>query len=203
MSGYRLYCDMDGVLVNFENGVIDHMNEQYRLIAEDDTHPLQELALACSEEVGGLDVVLDKSHIAQGLVEDDLPTNVRARAFMKALVGDNKSLWSNLGWELNGKFLWNTIKDVPGLRILSAPMEEGSRVGKRIWCKRELGWTGENVILADCKAGWGYKDNITGILIDDRKKYINEFRAGGGLAIHYDRNKPEATLIVLRGLGVI
>lgn len=203
MSEYRLYCDMDGVLVNFEHGVLNHMNEQYRLIAEDKTHPLQALALACSEEVGGLEVVLDENHIAQGLIEDDLPTNIHARAYMKALIGDNEDLWANLEWELNGKVIWNAIKDVPGLRILSAPMEEGSRLGKRIWCKRELGWEGEDVILADCKAGWGYKDNVTGILIDDRKKYINEFRAGGGLAIHHNKNKPEATLAILWGLNVI
>lgn len=203
MSGYRLYCDMDGVLVNFENGVIAHMNEQFRPIAENKWHPLHDLATACAEEIGGVGVVIEEGHIAQGVIEDDLPTNIRARAFMKALIGDNEKLWSNLEWELNGKVLWDAIKHVPGLQVLSAPMEEGSRAGKRVWCERELGWSGKDVILADCKAGWGYRNHIMGILIDDREKYINEFRAGGGLAILYHSQNPEGTLSVLRALGVL
>lgn len=203
MKSYQLFCDMDGVLVNFEGGVLAYMNEVFRPAVENPEHRLHELAIACAEEVGGPDVLLREEHIEQGLVDDGLPSNVHARAFMKSLIGDDKEMWSNLEWELNGKVIWDAIKGVPGLQILSAPMEEGSRLGKRVWCERELGMTGLDVILADSKAGWGYRDQVLGILIDDRDKYINEFRAAGGLAIKHDRRDPEATLSVLRALGII
>lgn len=203
MKSYQLFCDMDGVLVNFEGGVLAKMNSIFRLAVEDPSHKLHEVAIACSEEVGGPDVVLCEKHIEQGLIDDGLPGNVHARAFMKSLIGDDKEMWSNLEWELNGKVIWDAIKGVPGIQILSAPMEEGSRLGKRIWCERELAMTGSDVILADSKAGWGFKDNVLGILIDDRDKYINEFREAGGLAIKHNRKYPEATLSALRAFGII
>jgi hypothetical protein len=203
MRNYQLFCDMDGVLVNFEGGVLAHMNEVFRPAGEDPNHPMHKLARACADEVGGFDVVLNEEHIKQGVVEDDLPGNVHARAFMKELVGDNIDLWSHLNWELNGKVLWEAIKRVPGLRILSAPMKSGSQVGKRIWCERELGMSGENVILSDSKQRFGHQDGILGILIDDRDKYINEFREGGGIAIHYNRNNPEVALSALQAFGII
>ena len=58
---------------------------------------------------------------------------------MYRFVENNVDLWANLGWEKGGKELWDYIKDIPGLEILSAPMAEGSKVGKRIWVERELG----------------------------------------------------------------
>ena len=177
MRNYQLFWDMDGALVNFEGGVLAHMNEVFRPAGEDPNHPMHKLARACADEVGGFDVVLNEEHIKQGVVEDDLPGNVHALAFMKELVGDNIDLWSHLNWELNGKVLWEAIKKVPGLRILSAPMKSGSQVGKQ--------------------------DGILGILIDDRDKYINEFREGGGIAIHYNRNNPEVALSALQAFGII
>ena len=73
------------------------------------------------------------------------------RDFMYRLVENDVDLWANLGWERGGKELWDYIKDIPGLEILSAPMAEGSKVGKRMWVERELGVPVEKVNLSDSK----------------------------------------------------
>ena len=121
---------------------------------------------------------------------------------MYRLVEDNVDLWANLGWERGGKELWDYIKDIPGLEILSAPMAEGSKVGKRIWVARELGFPVEKVNLSDSKEPYGVWNGKQGLLIDDRDKYVNEFRAGGGIAIKHDPDNVAATIAQLKELGL-
>ena len=110
-------------------------------------------------------------------------------------------LWANLGWEKGGKQLWNYIRDIPGLEILSAPMAEGSKVGKRIWVERELGLPASKVNLADSKKSYGEWNGKQGLLVDDRDKYVNEFRAGGGIAIKHDPNNVDNTIKQLQKYG--
>jgi len=121
---------------------------------------------------------------------------------MYRMVEDNVDLWANLGWERGGKELWDYIKDIPGLEILSAPMAEGSKVGKRMWVERELGVPLEKVNLADSKKPYGVWNGKQGLLIDDRDKYVNEFREGGGIAIKHDPDNVAATIEQLKELGL-
>jgi hypothetical protein len=120
---------------------------------------------------------------------------------MYRLVENNVDLWANLGWEKGGKQFWNYIKDIPGLEILSAPMAEGSKVGKRIWVERELGLPASKVNLADSKKPYGEWNGKQGLLVDDRDKYVNEFRAGGGIAIKHDPNDVDNTIRQLQKYG--
>ena len=134
---YQVFSDMDGVLVNFEGGVLEYMNKRLRELRHEPDHPDHKLARSAAKELGGWDVVINKWHIARSDMESSLPRNYRVRDFMYRLVEDDVDLWANLGWERGGKELWDYIKDIPGLEILSAPMAEGSKVGKRIWVARE------------------------------------------------------------------
>jgi len=210
---YQLFSDMDGVLVNFEGGVLEYMNEKMREIAEnqkrykalkgsgDRDYKLYKAARKAAEELGGWDVEINKWHIARSDQEGSLGRNKKIREFMYRLVENNVDLWANLGWEKGGKQLWDYIKDVPGLEILSAPMAEGSKVGKRIWVERELGLPVSKVNLADSKQSYGEWHGKQGILIDDRDKYVNEFRAGGGIAIKHDPNNVDNTIKQLQQYG--
>ena len=210
---YQLFSDMDGVLVNFEGGVLEYMNEKMREIAEnqkrykalkgsgDRDYKLYKAARKAAEELGGWDVEINKWHIARSDQEGSLGRNKKIREFMYRLVENNVDLWANLGWEKGGKQLWDYIKDVPGLEILSAPMAEGSKVGKRIWVERELGLPVSKVNLADSKKSYGEWNGKQGLLVDDRDKYVNEFRAGGGIAIKHDPNDVDNTIRQLQKYG--
>ena len=80
-------------------------------------------------------------------------------------------------------------------------MEEGSKIGKRIWVERELGLPVEKVNLSDSKEPYGVWNGKQGLLIDDRDKYVNEFRAGGGIAIKHNPDDVDNTIRQLQELG--
>ena len=211
---YQVFSDMDGVLVNFEGGVLEYMNEKFQEIANNQEeykalkgsgspdYKLYKLARAAARELGGWDVEINRWHIARSDQEGSLGRNKRIRDFMYRLVEDNVDLWANLGWERGGKELWDYIKDIPGLEILSAPMAEGSKVGKRIWVERELGVPLEKVNLSDSKKPYGVWNGKQGLLIDDRDKYVNEFREGGGIAIKHNPDDVDNTIRQLKALGL-
>ena len=199
---YQLFSDMDGVLVNFEGGVLRYMNKMMRKLEHQPDHPLHKIARSGAKEIGGWDVEINKWHIARpDSSEKSFPRNKRIRDYMYRLVENDVDLWANLGWEKGGKQLWDYIKDIPGLEILSAPMAEGSREGKKIWVQRELGFPVEKVNLADSKKSYGEHNGKQGLLIDDRDKYVNEFRAGGGIAIKHDPNNVDNTIKQLQQYG--
>jgi hypothetical protein len=201
VMSYQLFVDMDGVLVNFEGGVLKYMNEMMRKLEHQPEHPLHKIARSGAKEIGGWDVEINKWHIARSDQEGSLSRNLRIRDYMYRLVENDVDLWANLGWESGGKKLWDYIKDIPGLEVLSAPMAEGSRKGKKEWVKRELGLPAEKVNLADSKKSYGEHNGKQGLLIDDRDKYVNEFREGGGVAIKHDPNNVDNTIKQLQQYG--
>ena len=112
---YQVFSDMDGVLVNFEGGVLKHMNERFQEIANNQEeykalrgsgssdYKLYKLARAAARELGGWDVEINKWHIARSDQEGSLGRNKRIRDLMYRLVEDDVHLWANLGWERGGK----------------------------------------------------------------------------------------------------
>jgi hypothetical protein len=95
----------------------------------------------------------------------------------------------------DGKQLWSYIKK-HSPTILSAPSQsDESKIGKRIWIKRELG----NIptILAYDKGKYAHSN---GILIDDRKDFIDKWLAGGGIGILH-KTTPQ-TIKELKKLGI-
>ena len=199
---YQVFSDMDGVLVNFEGGVLEFMNKRFQELRNQPDHPDYNLARSAAKELGGWDVVNTKWHIARSDQEKSLPRNYRVRDMMYRMVEDNVDLWANLGWERGGKELWDYIKDIPGLEILSAPMAEGSKVGKRRRGERELRVPVEKGNLSDSQKPYGVWNGKQGLLIDDRDKYVNEFREGGGIAIKHDPDNVAATIEQLKELGL-
>lgn len=199
---HQVFMDMDGVLVDFESGVLAYMNQVMQEANQNPSHPFYKLAKSTAKEIGGWDVEINRWHIARpDSSEQSFPRNYRTRDFMYRLVEDDVELWANLGWERNGKKLWDYAKNIPGIEILSAPMAEGSRKGKIKWVKRELGLDEELVNLSDTKEPFGTHNGKQGLLIDDRDKYINEFIKGGGIAIKHNPDDVDNTIRQLKELG--
>ena len=82
---YQLFVDMDGVLVNFEDGVLNYMNEMMRKLEHQPEHPLHKIARSGAKEIGGWDVEINKWHIARSDQEGSLSRNLRIRDYMYRL----------------------------------------------------------------------------------------------------------------------
>ncbi len=199
---HQVFMDMDGVLVDFESGVLKYMNQIMQEANRNPEHQFYKLAKSTAKQIGVWDVESTRWHIARpDSSEDSFPRNYRTRDFMYRLVEDDVELWENLEWERNGKKLWDYAKNIPGIQILSAPMAEGSRKGKILWVERELGLDKELVNLSDTKEPFGTHNGKQGLLIDDRDKYINQFVNGGGVAIKHNPDDVDNTIKQLQELG--
>jgi len=80
-------------------------------------------------------------------------------------------------------------------------MAEGSVTGKRIWVEKNLGLSGEPVHISDDKGPYGTYKGTQGLLIDDRDKYINQFRSGGGETVKHAPSTLQNTIFELEGFG--
>ena len=202
---YKIYCDMDGVLVAFHEGAIAYMNEKLREAGErqeelsqltpdksNEDYVLWKGARKVAEELGGFESKIVPMHIEK---ESGFK---KTRKWMYSLIGGDDSrtegtpkqdFWSNLDWLPEGHKLWESIKGL-NPSILSGPMGTASELGKSTWCINNLGPKYEVIITPD-KGPWG---NPGSILIDDRKKYRDQFEAAGGIAIEHDPNNVTPTI---------
>jgi cytidyltransferase-like protein len=153
---YKIYVDMDGVIVDFDGGY---------------------------EKLTG---ITTKEADKKG-----------PEFFWKPISKAGAKWWITLKWMPDGKQLWDYVKKY-NPELLSAPSrEEASRLGKRVWVKREL--PGVKLILrsADKKQEFASPNSI---LIDDREKNIEQWRNAGGIGIlHTDA---ASTIKKLKELGI-
>ena len=90
-----------------------------------------------------------------------------------------KDFWSHMPWMSDGKKLWAFLAPL-NPTILTAPsFNAGCRPGKIEWCRRELG-ADVPIIVEKNKQQYADSDSI---LIDDRKKNIDAWKAAGGVGI--------------------
>ena len=153
---YKIYVDMDGVLVDFDGGY----------------EKLTGMTTRAADEKG-------------------------PEFFWKPISKAGAKWWITLNWMPDGKQLWDYVKKY-NPELLSAPSrEEASKMGKRVWVKREL--PGVKLILrsADKKQEFASPNSI---LIDDREKNIEQWKNAGGIGIlHTDA---ASTIKKLKDLGL-
>lgn len=153
---YTIYCDLDGVLVDFNQG--------YKNLTG---------------------------------ITPEQANQLGKEKFWEPIAKSGAKFWITLKWMKDGKQLWDYIKKYDP-KLLSAPSrEESSRIGKRVWVKREL--PGVKLILrnADQKQQFA---TPTSILIDDRKENIEQWENKGGIGIFH--TDTQSTINKLKKLGL-
>ena len=137
-KNYKIFCDMDGVLVDFIKGYLG---------------------------LTGIDIT--------GEYHTD-------NKFWKPIDKAGTDFWVNLEWIPDGKQLWDYIKKYNPELLSSPSIKNDSRVGKRLWVKREL--PGSHLILrsASNKQEFASPESI---LIDDRVRNIEQWISAGGIGI--------------------
>ena len=144
MENYKIYCDMDGVLVDFIKGYF---------------------------ELTGKDIT--------GQYHSD-------KNFWEPIDAAGLDFWVNLEWTPDGKALWDYIKKYNPELLSSPSRENDSRVGKRLWVKREL--PGSHLILRSASKKQEFA-NPESILIDDRPSNIEQWEAEEVLQFYIPQRK--------------
>jgi 5'(3')-deoxyribonucleotidase len=190
---YKIHCDMDGVLVDFERGVVAAINKQ--LVSKDPFRP--KAAAKIFKELG-------RNYITLADIKKDSSTSSSAaRSYMYALVEDNEDWWATLPWQPGGKKLWSYIKQF-NPEILTAPMDKGGKTGslagKRRWVEKNLKIDPNRIIFEHEKWKYAVLDNgEQNILIDDFKSKIEPWDTAGGIGIlHINANTTIKILKLLK-----
>ena len=162
---YQIYCDMDGVLVDFVAGTVEHITKQLQ------TGKAEEL-----KELIGRDYITDEDiHI------NSPNRNKDVRDYMYKELEHNAEFWETLPWMIGGEKLWNFISQFNPY-ILTAPMGYGSEIGKQAWIDTHLQPAPSKVFMSHDKFKWAAPNHI---LIDDFTKNTIPWEdpKRGGIAI--------------------
>ena len=117
--------------------------------------------------------------------------------FWEIIDGTGVRFWVGMDWMSDGKQLWNYIKEYNPTLLSSPSRSNYSRIGKRIWRKRNLPST--KLVLARAANKQNYADPNS-ILIDDRESNIDQWIKAGGIGIlHTDT---ASTISKLKELGL-
>jgi hypothetical protein len=191
----QIYCDMDGVLVDFEQGITDQINKDLKAIRSmKDTKNLLKIRKAL--EAAGRDEIIVSDLRGKGA------TSKPVQRYMYGRVGNDATFWADLLWMPGGKELWAFIAPYKP-HILTSPMKKGSEYGKTMWIHEHLGLSKEQkVYMSDKKYNWAVnEDGSSNILIDDWSNNIDPWDGHGGIAIQHVNGNTAATKAALRELG--
>ncbi len=189
---HQIYCDMDGVLVDFVKGAVEQINKDLKdeALTGDDIQALRDKL----EEMGKNKIEEMDLHISSSLAIDE------ARKYMyRRLAGDRK-WWAELPWMPDGQRLWNYIKKYDPL-ILTTPMRnEASEEGKLIWVEYNLGIPRGRVHFSHNKHEFAKDGENPNILIDDfLRKNVIPYREAGGIGIYH--TSADSSIEELKKLG--
>ena len=160
---YQIYCDMDGVLVDFVAGTVEYITEQLQ------AGEAEEL----KEKIG-------RDYVTEEDIHYSNPNkNKHIRAYMFKELKNHADFWENLPWMPGGKELWDFISQFNPY-ILTAPMGYGSEIGKQAWIDKNLQPAPLKVFMSHDKFKWAAPNHI---LIDDFTKNTIPWEEAGGIAI--------------------
>ena len=186
---YLIYCDMDGVLTNFQDHFIRYYHNEFR-----DT----ELYTNSPESF---------PEVPQAKKTQDITDKLSKKNKYAITRKASKEYWSEMPWHPEGKKLWNLIKPFNPIILSTPSASTESKEGKMAWVKKNLKIS--TVILSDKKYQYvednlfvpKEKENYERILIDDTPKKISEWTSAGGIGILHKSARD--TISKLKKLGAI
>ena len=172
---YQIYCDMDGVLTDFERRFVEMLRQEgpkyySKEVINQVTRPKHFEALEGQEEFWNF---ID-NHI--GL-----------------------EFWSGMEWMPNGRELWNFIQPYGPILLTSPSRQNTSRLGKRLWVKEHLVPAPPvEFRFGDAKSDFA---NENAILIDDKPSNLAAFAGKGGIALEVKDGEIQSVINKLKELG--
>ena len=171
LKKYRLYCDMDGVLCDFKGRFENLFGKGPREIEAEKGAPY----------------------------------------FWAMIRNVGAKFWARMPWTPSGRQLWSAIKQYDP-KLLTAPpaayrdfsnFEPTAVEGKTQWAGQNLGLSSSDVLFKRSKdkqqiAAKDISQGFIPILIDDRVKNIDAWKAAGGIGIHHPENASDISPVLER-----
>jgi hypothetical protein len=172
---YQIYCDMDGVLTDFEGRFMEMLNKEGKKYYSKDE----------------LEGITRPKHFKKKLGEEE---------FWNFIDQYGEEFWAGMQWMPNGQALWNFISPY-NPNILSSPSQDNSsRLGKRMWIRQHLSPPPNEIIFkkAEDKQQHAASNHI---LIDDKPSNISQWKAKGGIALEVKDGEIQSVINQLEQLG--
>ena len=186
-SSQVIYCDMDGVIADFETGVINKMNEYLQFTASGGH-------ISSSSLRKGINKVLKTFgpdfRVALGTDIDSVKLLKRLK--YSVVVQDPGQFFYSLPKLIDGTdLLWPFITSLGNtVKVLSAPINSTKGTpaahGKIMWVQENLTPQPTDIIIVPAVEKQNYAISPSGtpnILIDDKEETILQWRAAGGIGI--------------------
>ena len=172
---YQIYCDMDGVLTDFEKRFVTLLQQEgpkyySKAVIAQVTRPKHFEKLEGQEEFW---------------------------RFIDQYIG--LEFWSEMEWMPNGRQLWSFIQPYNPI-VLTSPSEDNtSRLGKRLWVREHL----VPAPPVEFRFGEAKSDfaNENAILIDDKPSNLEAFASKGGIALEVKDGEIQSVINKLKELG--
>ena len=184
-----LFLDLDGVLADFDGGVVRVTGKQPGIFALRDgcsIHAVRVPAAACA--------VTDISDCAEH----------QSASEMWRKLARSERFFATLGWTRGcGEVLWRSLAPFGPCILTGLPRGTWAEPQKREWCKKRLGAEVQVLCcLSKDKKSFAarcVREGRDAILVDDRLSNCEQWRSVGGIAVHH--TSLEKTLRQLSDLG--
>jgi|TARA_Y100000310_G_scaffold208752_1_gene209373 hypothetical protein len=212
----NIFLDMDGVLVDFPSALKEYIKSIYS-VDPHVLHPgskssrrvlrrLQSMNLSPSE----IDELYDGTeHKFQSGAEYEPDEKIMGDYIFKALLG-NKDLWLAMNQLEGADTLVAEVFDLADeVFVLTAQVDEVSKEAKKEWIGNYFPQIKADNIYVDREKGARLRQLIKSgtvaetdlnILVDDRRKFLDDFIDAGGVGIQYDFQSPDVTFEELKAI---
>ena len=168
---YQIYCDMDGVLTDYEKRFIQLLRKEgHKYYSKD---------------------LINQITRPKDFEEDELEN------FTDNHIG--LEFWTEMDWMPNGRKLWNFIQPYGPIILTSPSKNNTSRLGKRLWIKDNLVPAPPvEFRFGEAKSDFA---NQKAILIDDKPSNLEAFASKGGIALEVKDGEITSVINKLKQYG--